>query len=249
MDRLPRRPELSLGDRPRHENRVRGGGGGERDAAPGALESDLAAPPRRSLGSLRPVVQAPRSRRGDPQRAEVGHGGGAHNRRNPALGERREGAERHAEARRGLRGVRARARRALLRPLRRLSVRPLLDDLERAESPALPQAAVRLARAIGSAEELREALRRGLCRHQGRQFGRTRGDGRDLGPGDRQSERHPPGALAGEVRGGARQRRIRAFASTPGRTIRTRSRRTSGRRRRCAGRTSRSARCPRSKRS
>ena len=93
----------------------------------------------------------------------------------------------------------------LLRPPRRLPLRPLLDGLERAEPPALPQAAVRRSRQVGGAEELRAAVRRRLRGDQGRQPSLARRDGRDVGPRDRQPEGRPPGALTGQVRRGARQ--------------------------------------------
>ena len=64
----------------------------------------------------------------------------------------------------------------LLRPLRRLPVRPLLLDLERVEPPALPGAAVRRPGQVGRPAQLREARCSGVRRDQGRE---PAGQGRD----------------------------------------------------------------------
>ena len=93
-----------------------------------------------------------------------------------ALGQRRQDPERHAQASRRLRRLRARDRVALLRSLRGLSVRPLLVDLERAEPSGLPHAAVRQRGPLRRARELREA-RRGRVR--GPQGGEPASAGRD----------------------------------------------------------------------
>ena len=72
------------------------------------LERDRPAPARQRLRPVRPRLRLRRPRRGDSHGAEVGHGGRPHTRRDAALGERRQGTERDAEAGHGLHGVHAR---------------------------------------------------------------------------------------------------------------------------------------------
>ena len=123
--------------------------------------------------------------------------------------------------------LRAGGRRALLGPVPRLPVRPLLHGLERVEPRPVPLAAVRLEGQAGRADDLREALPRRVRRHQGRQLPRARRHRRDLGPRPR------PATSASRARRRRSRRasspscsrsRSRASGSTPGRTTRTRPR-------------------------
>ena len=101
--------------------------------------------------------------------------------------------------------LRACHRVALLGSVRRLPVRPVLVGLERAEPPALPVAAVRLAGPLGRPGELREARRRGIRGDQGGQPQGARLSRRDLGARQRQGQRPAPDALAGQVRRARRE--------------------------------------------
>ena len=232
MGRLPRRPELSLGRRsagPRAGLRRH-----ERDdhAPPRAVEPRREDATRESDGSLRPGVHLRRRRRG-----RAGRAGRATRRscsRSPARRDGRTAARspnvmptRVAD----FTQLRPRDRGALLGSQPGVPVRSLLVGLERAEPAALPAAAVRLARAIGRARELREALRGRVRRHQGRQPAREGRDRRDLRSRQRQARRAPPDALARQVRGARREGQPAGSSSTPGRTTRTRSTRTRRRRR------------------
>ena len=116
-------------------------------------------------------------------------GGDPDDLRHAALGERRQEPERHAHAGRRLHQLLARDRVALLGPVRGISVRALLVDLERAEPPAVPGAAVRLARPLGRPGELREARRRRVHGHQGGQPAGAGRDRRDVRPRQRQGRR------------------------------------------------------------
>ena len=68
----------------------------------------------------------------------------------------------------------------LLRPLRRLSVRPLLHDLERVEPRDVPRAAVQRERQDRQPGELRQARKGGDRRHQGGEPQRADRDRRDV---------------------------------------------------------------------
>ena len=203
VDRIPRRPELPLGQRSREPDRVLGKPGRIGDAAPGALGPDRAATPRAPVGSVRSGLQLRRPRRRDSHRAGAGHGGAPLARRDATLGERREVAERHAATPRRLHGVRAGDRFTLLRPLRGVPLRPVLVDLERAEPAGLPHTTVRRSRPFGRAAELLPALRGGLPGDQGREPARARRDRRDVCARNRQPLGRSPGALSGALpRGG-----------------------------------------------
>ena len=106
-------------------------------------------------------------------------------------------------------------------------VRALLVDLERAEPPALPEPAVRLARALGRAGELREARRSRVRRasRPGTRRPRSRSARRPLAAATRPTgcaRRTRPASSPSSSR-----RRTPGSSSTPGRTIRIRRVRTS----------------------
>ena len=156
----------------------------------------------------------------------------------PRLGERRRRPQPRADAGVRPRGLRPRRRGALLRHARRLPVRAVLLGLERAEPRAVPRAAVRRPRPAGGAGDLRAALPGRVRRDQEREPRRRGRDRRDLAARARlrraraSRRRSRPGGSRSSSRGSGR-----AFASTPGRTTRTRPRPASHRPRSPAGRT------------
>ena len=176
--RLPRRPELPLRGTARGD--ARPGARHERDDRAHARDLGERRPHASGerLEPVRPRLPLRRPRRARAQHAGARHGGPDHDLGHAEVGERRQDAELPADADERPDRVLARRRLALLGPLRRLPVRPLLLDLERVEPAALPGAAVRRQGQVGRAAELREARRRSLCRHQGRATRRREGRSR-----------------------------------------------------------------------
>ena len=188
MDRLPRRPELSLGRR--SEGPGPGRVADERDdhATPRPVEH------RREDASVEPDqpvrrrVQLRRHRRGRAGSAGERPGGRPDDLRNAEMGERRKEPQHNAAPRRRLHQLRARNRLAVLREVRGVSVRTLLLGLERAEPHSVSRAAVQRPGQVGRSGELREARRGGVHGNQGRKPAGAGLGRRDLGARKRQAD-------------------------------------------------------------
>ena len=201
MGRLPRRPELPLGQRPRGADRPLRERRLDDRPAPRAVEPRRAAAAEPGDRPVRPRLSPRRHRRGGALGPGDGPGGHAHDLGHAALGERRPEPESHAAEPARLHELRSRDRGALLGAQPWLSLRPLLVRLERAEPARVPRSAVRQQGSLRRARELREALRRRLRGPEGRQPERADRDRRDLRPRQRQAGGCSPDALARQVRG------------------------------------------------
>ena len=146
-----------------------GGGAEQRDdhAAPRPVEPRGEDTPDERRRPVRPCVRVRRHRRGRQGGTAERPRGRPHHLGNAEMGERGQDPERDADAGLRLRRLRSRDRVALFGPIRGLPVRAVLLDLERAQPPGFPDPAVRQARAVGRAGELRETRRDRLHRHQG----------------------------------------------------------------------------------
>ena len=155
--------------------------------------------------------------------------------RDAEVGERQQDAEPPADAPLRPDDVHEDARDAVQRPHGPRHGRALVG-LERAEHPALPDAAV-LGQEDRRPGELREALQGGVRGHQGRQPACEGRDRRDVGARPRQAaQRRQRQRRAGHVREAARQGerpQVRRVGASPV----SRRRRTCRRCRRCATRT------------
>ena len=199
VDRLPRRPGAPLRriphecDGPRAAERV------DRAEDAGRVAQGRSDASGERVRPVRPGLPVRRHRRVHPERAAARHGGADHALGHPAVGERRPEAAGDAPEHRRLPELRPRGREPLLGPVLRLSVRPLLLDLERVEPRDVPRPAVRRRRAAssarattrGSPRRATPASRPATHGRRSRSARRPRTDATRSGPASRTPSRRP----------------------------------------------------------
>ena len=164
--RAVRRPGVSVAGEPAGEPRHRAGRRRFRHPHDRHVVGDCPAAPAPPQRPVRTRVPVRRSRRPRAERRPAPHRGAADDLGHALLGEWRRRRECRSDPSLRSRGLRARAGRALLGQLCRVSAGSLLLDLERAELVVVPETAVQLARPAGRSARLRVARPGGVRRDQ-----------------------------------------------------------------------------------